>query len=288
MPSKFATFDCGTEPATIEVTDTGEIVLHYEPLETELALDALGDPDAVSTCTRLYLFLKNHKEQPVTLEHILTEFSTPDWEYEVEDLYRVLIELGVDVNAKGFEAIVYDMEIPTAVLVAPVIDGNKDLVEMLLEAGANPNLDDGYLLQEAGDEIGKMLIEYGLDPDNERAIDGLSAAAAFGDMKIIKAALDAGASSILEMLSPAAQLGHLEVVRAILNYPTTNTAHVELAWRDATRFKNKLDMKPPVGEMDGGKLEGNYWDTWVWGEGPGAAIPLLDAWLEEHPHDEDE
>jgi hypothetical protein len=283
--SKLATWKCGKTTATLEVTDSGEVVLHYEPLETELALEALGDAGAISDCTRLWLLMEN-TPQPVTLELIFADPQIREFDWIIE-LYEALIELGVDVNAPGYEYEHCDDIIPTFILVGPVISGNAYLVEMFLKAGADPNMDDGYLLEEADEEIGLLLFEYGFDPDQEHAARGLSASAAFNELKIVKAALEAGTSNVLEMLSPAAQLGHLAIVKAILAYPYTNKAHVEQAWRDATSFGRRVS-KLPAGNMDGGRLEGDYWDSWVWGEGPDAALPLLDAWLEDHPHDEDE
>ena len=111
------------------------------------------------------------------------------------------------------------------------LNGNAQIVRLLLHAGANPNIDsdDGTPLMMAVDsgsvEIVKELISAGVDVNNRDSIrpEPLLLASDAGNIEIVKLFLNAGADvNIQEVytketaLMGAAKHGHTEVVRLLL------------------------------------------------------------------------
>lgn len=115
-------------------------------------------------------------------------------------------------------------EIPTAPLVISVEDGKYNMTKYLLERGANPNavlLRGRILLNPAFDGhfgVIQLLLEHGLEPEQDTLNDILKLAAMGNNLEIIRYAVQHGlAENLGEVLFNAAQGGNIDIVRYLLD-----------------------------------------------------------------------
>jgi len=139
---------------------------------------------------------------------------------DVADVARVkqLIAQGANVNA-------HDEHGRTA-LMSAVRKGQREIVRMLLDAGADPNLQTSYgataLSMASGHhpDIVRMLLDAGADVDKGK---GLVQAAWYGQLEIVRMLLKAGADVNVQTryectpLFAASLNGHREIVRTLID-----------------------------------------------------------------------
>ena len=138
--------------------------------------------------------------------------------------------------------------------------GHKDVVQLLLTSGADPNLadEDGFtpLIDAVDDghfEVAKLLLDYGADPNLANKIDGyvpLMYASLSGFMDIVKLLLDRGADPNLKgdtgdtALSNAVDRGHKDIAKLLLDRgadPDIPDSHGNTPLHNAVK-KNHKDL----------------------------------------------
>ncbi|KAI0272290.1 ankyrin repeat-containing domain protein [Gloeopeniophorella convolvens] len=140
---------------------------------------------------------------------------------------RSLLDGGADVNIKG------NLGEGTALQVA-VSRGNRDIVQLLLDHGANihaPSLRSGSTLQDAvsdgNRDIVQLLLDRGADVNELRGSYGsaLERAVSNGNLDVVQVLLDHGADANVNgstykggALQKAVSNGNLDIVRLLLNH----------------------------------------------------------------------
>lgn len=149
------------------------------------------------------------------------------------DIVKILLENGADPNAAFINAVKYgrldivkvllEKEINADIKKITLLDaayfGHFEIAKLLLENGADPNVQDSQPLINAAHyghyEIVKLLLENGANP-NERDAIALNNAAYYGHFEIVKLLLEKGADPNSQRLIDNAYHGHLEIAKLFL------------------------------------------------------------------------
>ena len=159
------------------------------------------------------------------------------------DLARLLIEFGADVNSLGF----YGGEV-----VAPIVlaawEGDRATVQVLLEAGADPDLGQDALyvaLEHGGQDRAQLLLQYG-------ATHNIFTAAMYGDVDAVRALVEAQPGLVHERspwgnrtaLAEALHLGQMAIVELLVDLGADLTPESAAALGCLADIQSLLDADP--------------------------------------------
>ncbi len=169
-------------------------------------------------------------------------------------LYRFLLTAGLDPNARR-----RFRDVSFSLLGNAARTGCSEVVDALLAAGADPNLEDSYgtaLSQAAScgsEDTVSLLLHAGADPNlkDRSGIGPLAKAAGFGHAAVVQLLIGAGAeinpsTDSVNPLAAAAGGGHVEVVQALLeagaDLTRTPCIMIEAASGYEPRFRTVMEI----------------------------------------------
>ena len=271
MTKRFVEIDCIAQlpPSRLEVDGAGLVSLSFH--EATLSAIAIGLP-MDSVCNAVHNFLLEHPDG-IALNQMLVEFSGT-WA-NVAIIYKMLFELGADPNTECYSEY-FDDVVPGCLLMEAVAEGRPEIVKILINAGIDVNAHDSWEFREGDEESSLLLLEAGMHPDGYDG-EGMTMAAAWGQTRVIKKAIEKGANHYAEAFNIAAQLGHIDIIRLLLK-KGLSSKQVSDAIRDTATFAYNLENTPPPRD-----LVRFPWQTYEISEdyNPRKTIYELLRWLEK-------
>jgi len=236
--SKTYELECNGSRVIVERLPSDEIVFHHYDVETDIAMEALGDdPSPCLTLWRaiqsdgdgldvamfkrvaamdheavkLLLFAgANPRDRDSGAFHDIFEgiyHTTDDEELEMID---ILIDAGTDIDvSEGFP------------LNTAIMRGNTPLAKYLIDKGADMELSAALnqALHRGNEEVAQYLIDKGADVEFEDNA-AITIAATYGMTDIVESLISAGAgrnSSLEDALTAAAENGHADIVERLID-----------------------------------------------------------------------